>query len=335
MDLRQVMAALCIALAAGGALAQTRIELAPPAALDCLQVPAGQPVEPVYPVDQYKGGVTGRVQAAVTLQGGRTANDIELLTSEGDLAFVGASRQFLRSLSAPCLQRPARRFGWSTTLSSNQIDARCVWAGPRAPEDPAQTDMAKCVRHSGGEKNPRYPPIAQRNDLQGRLFAIMTFSAPDTAPAVELFNRPAAAPFSREVRAWMAELRMPCYSGAPVRTSTLFTFVLDEGAYGFRPLTLSELLSVSKGIGERRLELDTTTMGCPFSLKLTYYQPLRRNAVGEVGGSHPERRPLLDLLAGLELDLSRNALDSVFADTADVAVPCIRLNLNDPKEKTS
>jgi hypothetical protein len=41
------------------------------------------------------------------------------------------------------------------------------------------------------------------------------------------------------------------------------------------------------------------------------------------------------LLAGLELDVRRGVLDSVYADTADVAVPCLRLNLNDPKEKTS
>lgn len=334
MDLRQATAALCIALAAGGALAQTRIELAPPAALDCLQVPAGQPVEPVYPFDQYKGGVTGRVQAAVTLQGGRLANDIDFLTSEGDSAFVEASRQFLRSLSAPCLQ-PGEKIRLVYDFVFEPDRRKVVWAGPSAPEDPARANMAKCVRHSDGEKNPRYPPIAQRNDLQGRLFAIMTFSAPDTAPAVELFNRPAAAPFSREVRAWMAQLRMPCHSGAPVRTSTVFIFRLDGDTFGFRPLTLMELLSVSKGIGGRRLELDTTAMGCPFSLKLAYLQPLRRNAVGEVGGNDPQRRPLLELLAGLELDLPRNALDSVFADTADIAVPCIRLNLNDPKEKTS
>jgi hypothetical protein len=327
-------AAVAVCLAAGLAQAQTRIEPEPSPALGCLQVPDGEPVEPVYPFDQYKGGVPGRVKASVALPGGFFGNEVEILSSEGDAAFVDSSRRFLRSLSAPCLKSGEKvKLVYEFVFEPDRRTV--VWASPKDDSDAARKEMAKCMRHLDGEK-PQYPERARRANQQGRVLATMSFNSSDGTPEVDLKHRPSAEAFAASIRQWAKGLRLPCHTGAePLKVSMLMIYRMDgEGAYGFKPLTLTELLSVSKGIQERRLKLDTTTMGCPFNLKVTYYQPLRRNSVGEVGDTDPRRRPLLELLAGLELDLRSGALDSVYADTADIAVPCLRLDLN-PKEKTS
>jgi hypothetical protein len=327
-------AAVAVCLAAGLAQAQTRIEPEPSPALGCLQVPDGEPMEPVYPFDQYKGGVPGRVKASVALPGGLFGNEVEILSSEGDTAFVDSSRRFLRSLSAPCLKS-----GEKVKLLYEfvfQPDQRSVtWAVPQDEGAAARKEMAKCMRHLDGEKS-QYPEQARRTNQQGRVLVTLTFASPDGAPEVELMHRRSAEVFASSIRNWAKGMRLPCHTGAePLRMSVLMIYRMEgEGAFGFKPLTLTELLSVSKGIEERRLKLDSTNMGCPFQLKVTYHQPFRRNLVGEVGDSDPRRRPLLELLTGIELDLGVRALDSVFADTADVTVPCLRLNLN-PKEKTS
>ncbi len=330
-----LVAGLLALLVVTAARAQVRIELAPPAAIDCLQVAAGEPTEPVYPFDQYKERVAGRVRASVTLTGGSSPNGIEILSQEGDAPFAESSRRFLRALSAPCMKS-----GETVTLVYDFVfrpDLRTVvWSGPEREGDAARRAMTRCVQHLEGLPHPPYPDEAKRSNQQGRVLGRMTFSSADSEPEVELWHRPSARIFRPAIQRWAARMRMPCHQGAPVTTEVVFVFrFVDEGAYGFKPLTLVNLLGLSKGIRERRLELDTTTMGCPFQLKWSYQRPLLRNAVGEVGDSDPRRRPLLELLAGLELNLQDAALDSVFADTADVAVPCIRLNLNDPKEKTS
>lgn len=342
---RKLVGSLLLALCAGAAQAQARIEAEPSIALECLQVPAGEPGEPVYPFEQYKGGVPGRVKATVTLPGGLFGNEIEIQSNEGDAAFVDASRRFLRSLSAPCL-KPGEKVRLAYEFVFAPDRRQVIWATPQDMDSVERAAMTSCLRTAGGvlfdgrkvdaELLPPYPSDAIRGNLQGRVRVLLTFSSPETAPAVDVLHRPSAEPFAEALREWAAGLRLPCHTGEPFRMSVIMVYrIAGSGAYGFKPLTLIDLLGLSKGIQERRLALDTTTMGCPFQLKLTYFQPQRRNVLGEVGGTDPRRRPLLELLAGLELDLRRAALDSVFADTADIAVPCLRINLNDPKEKTS
>lgn len=63
-----------------------------------------------------------------------------------------------------------------------------------------------------------------------------------------------------------------------------------------------------------------------------YTQPLRRNEVRQIGSFNAARRPLLEWLAGIELDMPSTTLDSVYGDTAYFSIPCIKLDLNPKKE---
>ncbi len=327
------LAALLVCTAASAA-AQTLPVPEPSPALSCLAVAPGEPDQPEYPFDLYKSGTPGRVKASVTLPGGLFGNKVEVLERDGDPAFAASSRSFLRALRAPCLKE-----GETVTLSYEfvfQPDRReVVWRRPTDNTDAERKAMAACIRHERGEKSPDYPTNARRREEEARLAAVLTFTSADAPPSMELMHRPSAESFAPAIRSWVAGLRMPCHAGGPVQLRYHYVFRLEgNSAFGFKPLTLLQVLAVSKGMRERELVLDTTTMGCPFDLKLSYLQPFRPNSVGEVGGSNPSRRPLLELLSNIELDLRGRELDSVFADTADVAVPCVKLNLK-PQEKKS
>jgi hypothetical protein len=321
-------------LAAAHAHAQSAIQPEPSPALGCLSVADGAPREPEFPFDQYKAGQAGRVVAAVTLPGGLFGNRIEILLSEGDPAFVAATRSYLQALKAPCLKR-----GETATLKYDfvfQRDRRqVVWSLPSDALEEAQKPLATCVRHEKAGSTPEYPQRARRDWIAGRVLGLLRFTSADGPPSVELLHRPSAKVFDAAILDWAAGLRMPCHPGGTVTVSQTYNFRFEgDHAFGFKALTLTQLLASGKGMRKRELALDTTAMGCPFQLKLTYYQPLRRNDIGEVGQPNPERRPLLELLAGLELDLNEELNDSVYADTAEVDVPCVKINLK-PKEKSS
>lgn len=326
---------LLIALLVMAAPALAQIKPEPHPAMACTRVKAGEALEPEYPFDAYKRKQPGRVLASVTLPGGLLGNGVDIRSNEGDESFATEVRRWLRTLEAPCLKP-----GETATLVFDfifQPDRREVLYGaPKDARAEAHEALASCVTHGGGAKQPEYPAQARRRLLQGRVHARLSFASADAPPQVEIYARDSTAPFQAVVEAWTAGLRMPCHPGGEaVPLSQLFVFVMeDAGAFGFKPTTLMNLLGSGKGLRERPLVLDTTQMGCPFELKFTYYQPLRANSVGQVGSQDARRQPLLELLRGLELDLGRNMLDAVYADTADVTVPCLRLNHN-PLEKKS
>lgn len=328
-----VAAAGLLASAAALALPETRPEPSP--AVACARVKAGSPLMPEYPFNEYKSGTPGRVQATVALPGGLFGNQVEIQSSEGGAAFEAEVRRWLRTVEAPCLAP-----GETAVLRYDfvfQPDRREV--APSDPQDAQEAEhdkLLKCMKHVGEAKAPEYPGFALRKQLQGRVMGYLSFGAADQPPQLEMLQRPSAEEFRGAIERWAAGLRLPCHpGGGPLKARVLFVFRIEgDGAFGFKPMRVLDLLGVGKGVRERPLSIDTTQMGCPFDLRLTYLRPERPNLVGEVGQSDPRRRPLLELLRGLELDMRSHTLDAVYADTADVTVPCFRLNLN-PQEKKS
>jgi hypothetical protein len=325
-------------LAAGSALAQT-IELEPSAALACLAPAERARPTPEYPFDAYKRGQPGRVRVALVFRGSKLAPEVEVLAREGDDSFVAAVEAAVKVYRVPCLPlgQPARLL---FDFVFRPDDSKVYWNEP--PADAADVERKRllaCSVQIGGDRPINYPAAALRKEIQGRVYAKLRFVAPDKAPEFELYHRDEAAPLARAVRDWLNDKRLPCLQAEPLPATVVFIFKFEErrgktDEYGFKPLTLVELLRASKDLERLSLTLDTTTMGCPFDLKFTYLRPQLPNRVGQVSGYDPARAPLIEWLSWVELKLNDRALDSVFADTADLAVPCIKLQLN-PQEKTS
>lgn len=325
-----VLCGLLTGLLAGSAAWAQTVTLEPSVVARCLTAPAGSSGLPTYPFVQYKSNEPGRVRVALDFSAPDERPTVTVLSSDGDSVFVDAVKQHARSLRLPCL--PASSTVRLLQEFVFQTDQRAVFSGrPVDAADAERRKMLECMTHSSGTRAPNYPHWAREENVQGRVLVSLTFSAPDRAPVAKVDARPSARRLARTIEYWVKDLRLPCHTGGPVQAKVVYMFVFEGEAYGFKGLTLQELMSRAKGIEKQRLQLDTTTMGCPFDLKFTYFQPSMDNSVGSLGNFDPARRPLLDWLAGVELDLPRASLDSVFADTADVAVPCIKINLN-PQE---
>lgn len=328
----------CCALVVAGALTARAQEatLETSAALRCLSPPTDQRGQPEYPFDAWKASASGRVKVALVFNGPDLAPDVDVLLREGpeehQRRFVDAVHEHVGRLRVPCVRDVGGQARLEIVYEFRPDRRHVDWSRPVDAADPGRARMLRCVAHVDRESKPPFPSWARRAGLQGRVLARMRFHAKDRPPEVQVHARSMAGDLKRVVADWAEGLRMPCHEGAPIQSVWTFVFLYqDDAAYGFREFTLTQLLGSVRGIRRQTLQLDTTPMGCPFELRLAYRQPHLPNLVGEVGSIDPARRPLLDWLATVDLDLPQRTLDAVYGDTAHLQVPCVKIDLK-PKE---
>lgn len=334
-------AGLWLVLLAGPVLGQD-VTLEPSAAQRCLTPVAERRGTPEYPPQMFQRGQAGRVEVELVFGSADRGPDMKVLVQEGDDSFVAAVKNHVRDYRVPCLGSGEA----SARLQINFVFApdkrQAHWSTPIDAGSVLRMAQLDCVRHESGDQAPDYPASALRGNVQGRVLAKLRFTSPDQAPQAEVLARPRAKMLAREVTHWVQGYRMPCFSGEPVEAVWTFQFTFEGESYGFnRAMTLQEVLPAVRGIRAQTLNFDTTEMACPFEVKLQYRRPGLPNAVGEVApegtqaatpfSPNPARRPLLDWLASMELDIPPTGLDTVYGDTVTLAIPCIKINLT-PKE---
>lgn len=310
-----------------------QVELAQSEALQCLTPDRPERFDVEYPFVALKDGLPGRVKVALDFTAFNRGPLIRVVESEGGREFVEAVERAVKRWRVPCL--PAEH---TTTLLQEFVfkpdDRRVYWGDTADAGDGARRGLARCLTHVSGERMPEYPASVRRAQIQGRVYAEMTFRAADQPPEAAVFARAYAEPLRAIVVRWVDGYRLPCLpAGETVRFSVVMVYRFEGEAYGFKPLTLRQVVASAKGVRQQGLTLDTTAMSCPFDVRFTYYAPVRRNRVGMIGSDDPARRPLLEWLAGVELDLPQRTLDAVFADTTIISIPCLKIDLT-PKEPT-
>lgn len=308
-------------------------ELQPSDALLCLQHIKGQGRQPDYPDLEFNANKGARVQVEMVFTGPDRAPEVTILLQEASPPFVTAVLEHVRGLRVPCLVAS----GASARIKQDFVfaaDRRRVHGSTPEDSNAAQWGLLwRCVVHPSGARGPEYPLWARRRELQGRVLVRLRFTSGNTAPAVEVFARPSAQGLAELMSDWARALRLPCHSGEPMTFTPVYQFLMEHSRYGFKDLTFRQFLANVKGIQQQVLLIDTTTMGCPFDVRLNYRQPLLANAVGEVGPSNPARRPLLEWMSTAELDLRGLSADSVFAADAKITIPCLKIDLK-PQEKS-
>lgn len=337
--------ALAACLLGGPAAAQQAV-LEPSAAQLCLSHGGAKGEQPEYPLIAFKEGRPGRVTMALRFTGPNLRPAVTVLAKEGNAetidSFVESVERFVRAYRVPCLAANAAPVELVFDFVFRPNDRQVHWRKPQDADADAQRVQLACLVHQSGEKGPAYPYDALRLNVQGRVLLRLRFEAADQPPVAEVLTREQAGAglnsrrglrlLAAPLEQWAAGYRLPCYQGRPLTTTLTFVYRIEGEAYGFKPgLTLPTLLPMVSGIARQRLDFDTTRMACPFDVQLQYLRPLQANWVAEVGSPDPARRPLLDWLAQIELKVAETALDSVFADTALITVPCMKINLN-PQE---
>lgn len=313
-------AVLALSLWAAEASAQ-QVELAPSAVAACLTTPPNEPGQPTYPFAAYKAGTPGRVLVELHFTGAELRPAVTVLNRDGDDSFEQAVRDHVRRLRVPCL--PAGQQARLRQEYVFQADGRPVFWGPAMdPEDAVRATLLRCMKHLSGKPSPDYPRDLLRQGMQGRVLAFMRFHSDDQAPQVKVLTPRSTRALGDVVEEWVQGYRLPCHKGEAINTSAVFVFKFEGEAYGFRPLSLLEFAARAKNLKTEGLQFDTRSMGCPFDVKLDYHRPFLANRVGVQGVADVRRQPLLDWLTRAELDLLPRQADSVFADTADIHVPC-------------
>ena len=321
---------LACALAAPAFAQQVTLE--PSALVRCMRPAGAERGLPEYPFEAWREGRAAYLKIELSFAGPDVAPDMKVLQDTVDPSFAAAVREHVKRLRVPCMRPEDAPARLTQEYVFQPVDRFVRYGETADPADLEREILTRCITHRSGSMMPPYPTEARRREIRGNVLASMRFTRPDIPPEVKVFARPGARPLARAIESWADGYRMPCLVGAPIETT--FTFVYrfeDDRAYGFKPLTLQQLLPIVRNILLQRLDFDTARMGCPFDLRFTYRQPHLPNTVHEVGERSVTRRELIEWLRESELDLPGEYLDSVFGDSTVITVPCLKIDLK-PKE---
>lgn len=318
---------LLAAVASGAAWAQAVATQEPTAAQRCLTVlPSAPDSQPVYPFEPFKRGKSGKVSVELRFTGADLRPAVEILSHEGDDAFVDAVTEHARHLRVPCL---ASREAASTVRFDYLFRPESDRPAQSEPKDPRAAQRAAqiaCVRHASGRDIPDYPRNALQEGQQGRVLVQLRFASADAPPVAQVHARRSAGLLRRQIEDWVQGLRMPCHGGEPVEYTLTYIYLIEGDAYGFLPnMTFGQLLSAVPAAQRERLPPDSTGMGCPFNVRFIARQPELPNHVSQLDDWRAERQPLLAWLREVTLEGPTRLRDAVYGDTTRFQVPCYKI----------
>jgi hypothetical protein len=325
------LAALVLGWAvAGGSAFGQRIEVQPSDAQRCLTVVAGAPAQPTYPREQLQAGRSSQVKVRLRFSSPDSAPQAEVLSTGGqefdDVVLEHASR-----LRVPCMAANSPRVSLIQHYHFFPDDDR-VWADLFDEDaDSRSKRVSSCVVHESGSGHPPYPLRAQQEGIQGRVWLNLRFEARGKASRSAVYARPNARALSRAIETWALGFRLDCDLQEPVNVDVQFTFRFGgDDRYGFRPLTLGQWVGSSVDVRRNGLQMDLTRTGCPFSVQVTYLQPLLPNRVRQIGPPDPRREPFLAWLRNSVLSITEAQRDAVFGDDVRLDVPCTSYDIPPP-----
>jgi len=183
-----------------------------------------------------------------------------------------------------------------------------------------------CITHVLKQPQPAYPDDARRIDAQGPVIVNLRFTQPDAPPDVRVLAS-AHNTLRREVQAHSTGLRLPCLDGDEISLNRIYQFQIIGGERTvLKDTKLTQLLSSARNLATP-VYFDFGTMSCPFDVRMTYTQPYLSNAVGELETSLPARRPFLDWLSRLTLNLDEKTNLRIIGQQMNISVPCGTLDL--------
>ncbi|MBE2241267.1 MAG: hypothetical protein IAE86_00805, partial [Burkholderiaceae bacterium] len=224
--------------------------------------------------------------------------------NSGDPAFADAAIAVAKAQRLACAQRGKQPLRYTQELQfvDGEVPKGVVWPIRSINERRAADGDATCFKSADGR--PRFPNKLPWNglvpgsnlaalppdDVQPKtIIAKLEFSGPNVAPkATILFSR-GGKRFDAAVLDYVAEHRWSCMKAGdpPVEAVQVFNYVFDGHEPTPVALTLQQFLGAVDKVSEKKAYFDFRTMGCPFSMRMTYLQPFMSNEVVEVGDANP------------------------------------------------
>ena len=301
---------------------------------DCLKLAPGAPAGPVYPQELYEAKVRGRIELVLEFPGPDAEPNIQSAAtrtlSEPEWVLFEAAAKFARHYRFTCMKagdapvRVQRNFNFVPT------DGRPVtWTVP--PASPAGQVLPRNASHPCLVKGPdpkMVPRFGAASPHSDRVVITYEFKQFHEPPETQVLV-PAADPhFTRAMLQHVGQYKVVC--GMPnFRGVAMWELVnsADRERYALRDSKLVPFLAATRNARQKPVSFDLDRMGCPFDVRVQYWQPFLGNAVGEIGAPVPERRPFLEWLAGLQLELNDKLASRVAGDEFTLAVPCGKIDL--------
>jgi hypothetical protein len=311
----------------GAAWAQADLTTAPgPAA--CLQVEGGGAALPEYPDVDLLRKVGGTVRAELTFTAPDSAPKLKFLDEDAASTTINAAvSRLVRRLRLPCMTAQEAPVVLRQDYVFVPNDGRKVVASePEDQADRLRSEQIKCLRHLDDAKRPEYPDWARSQGVQENIYFELRFEGKDQPPTMTLLA-PRRAELLFEVKRFVARWRLPCMGEEPVVLRMLFRYRMEGGSrLLLKDMGLKTLVGAAREL-PAPVFFDLNAMGCPFDLRLSYYQPWGRNRVHEIETAVPARKPFINWLRDVRLKLTERQAEQVLGDTFTLTVPCGTVDL--------
>jgi len=322
-------AAVALGVLATGARAQ-QAELASSPAQRCLSPAVDDRVKPVYPSKLYAMKVGETVQAEFTFTGPGSPPRVHF-DVEPRPEFADAIEAYAKQLRVPCMGEDEASVRLRQSFVFTPNDGRKVaWTTPVDTADAAREQQMKCLVKPSPDLI-RYPSGMMRLAREGTVLARVRFTDPGAPPAIDVLYDGGDRSFAEAISDYVAHLRLPCLAGAPLEEDYSFIFRIDGGGnlkrHVLKDQTLQNFLGVVKPVKAGSAYFDTTTMKCPFDVRLRFRQPVESNKIEELEEDVAERHAFLDWLGEREINLDRKAAGELYGQTMTIHVPCVKIDL--------
>lgn len=299
--------------------------------LQCLTPSAAERAQLTYPEEAWKRRDGGTVPVTLVFDRPDRGPKVELPPDrEAPNDFLlEAVESHVASFRVPCLPRGAAPVRLRMDFVFTPTDGRRVVVTPAVDDGKRQRLSAAlaCRTHVDGAKRPEYSVAMRKADVEGNVMVRWRLKAADQAPELTILAS-ADRKLSRAVEVYAQGLRMPCFSGEPLTWTTVYNFQFHDGKRViFDDTNLRRWLAHVKP-PLAPADFDLNQMGCPFDLRVHYYQPHRSNRVQQLESADARRQPLMDWIAAQTLNLPSATNTALLGETIQLSVPCGSLKLD-------
>lgn len=287
--------------------------------LRCLE--KGTAAAPTYPEYGLQRRMAAIVRLRLTFTSPERPPKTEVFfTNDGNEMFTEHVRAYVRAYRLPCLPE-GRQLVATQEFTFTPFDSRKVFYGEVLDEADATPTKVGCVSNDVGR--------LQYRRTGNVILAIKSISM-DREPEVRVLHSTGPSSVVDQAVEFGKTFRLTCpdeaLSKATLRQMIQFRDAADT-AYVLRDLDLLQLIRVSKNWRDKPVYFDLNTMGCPFDLHLTVYQPYDENVVGEVEKPDPNRRAFIQWLKTLSYDFPPRVMPDILGSSTRIRVPCTVLDL--------
>jgi hypothetical protein len=304
-------------------------ELATSPALSCLTREPGSAEKPEYPERELTLRESARISIKLVFTRPDKAPDIKFDDPDANADFADSTRSYARGYRLPCLKPGEAAVTLKQEYYFDPNDGRKVMKSQLsdAADEEKKTELA-CMTRVDKRKKPHYPDYAERMGQSGKFLIEFTFTEPDKAPDIKWLAKSKGDSLKDAIEQFVADYRLPCLGKEPITATMQYNFIL-EGATDFtvfKDMTLKQFLSHTKDIPPSSY-FDLNHMTCPFDVRVQYMRPYIRNHVVEIESSDPARKPLLEWLSELTLNLTPQQSLSVMGESFNLQIPCGTVDL--------